>query len=130
MRIMELMNRWPSLMASALLFTMSMVDSPGKEPNSNDNIVKVSKEAIHSGRISTMLYGGFIELLDDLVPGMWAEMLNDRNFEGVKPANNWCYTGEPSICDREWEASETWTPDANQPSNGKRSAKITATPER
>ena len=51
-----------------------------------------------------MLYCGFVELLDDLVPGMWAEMLNDRCFEGVVPAASWCYyNGAPNLCDREWD---------------------------
>ena len=59
-------------------------------------MVKVLDKPLHSGRINPMIYGGFIELLDDLVPGMRAEMLNDRNFEGVEKAAWWCYyTGEP-----------------------------------
>jgi alpha-N-arabinofuranosidase len=74
-----------------------------------------------------MLYGGFIELLDDLVPGMWAEMLNDRGFEGVKP-NNWIYyTGEPNTCDRDWDKSDSWRYDTDQPFNGKQSARVTIT---
>ena len=35
----------------------------------------VLNKPLHSGRISPMLYSGFVELLDDVVPGMWAEML-------------------------------------------------------
>ncbi len=42
----------------------------GAEPS-----LKVFNRPLHSGRINPMLFGNFIELLDDLVPGMWAEML-------------------------------------------------------
>jgi alpha-N-arabinofuranosidase len=78
-----------------------------------------------------MLYGGFIELLDDLVPGMWAEMLNDRSFEGVQPAVFWCYsTGAPSVCDRQWERSDTWRLDTKEHVDGARSACLDARPSR
>jgi len=74
-----------------------------------------------------MLYGGFIELLDDLVPGMWAELLNDRAFEGVGRAVKWCYyTGVPNFCDRDWDVNNTWTYDTEKPFVGSRSAKLTA----
>ncbi len=89
------------------------------------SVVKVSSEPIHSGRITNMVYGGFIELLDDLVPGMWAEMLNDRGFEGVKPTNWFYYTGEPNTCDREWEMSDCCSYDTAEPFNGKQSVRIT-----
>ncbi len=76
-----------------------------------------------------MLFGNFIELLDDVVPGMWAELLNDRSFEGVVPAANWCYyDGSPDICDRAWDTNGTWTCDTENPFNGLRSAKLTAGP--
>ncbi len=74
-----------------------------------------------------MLYGGFIELLDDLVPGMWAEMLDDRSFEGVLPPSAWCYyNGVPNVCDRPWEPSETWSLDSTSPFDGERSARLVA----
>ena len=47
--------------------------------------VTVSSRPLHAGRVSPMLFGNFMELLDDLVPSMWAEMLNDRSFEGITP---------------------------------------------
>ena len=95
---------------------------PSKVPT-----LTVSAQPLHAGRISPMLYGGFIELLDDLVPGMWAEMLNDRNFEGVENARWWCYrTGEPNFCDRKWNESASWCYDATNPFNGTRSAKLAA----
>ncbi|MFA5816125.1 MAG: alpha-L-arabinofuranosidase C-terminal domain-containing protein, partial [Bacteroidales bacterium] len=127
MKIKESINRFSSLVATALLFIVTMADSYGKGPDTNDNVVKVSKEPIHSGRISPMIYGGFIELLDDLVPGMRAEMLNDRNFEGVEKASWWSYyTGEPNFCDQEWNKSATWSCDTLEPFNGAQSAKLTA----
>ena len=75
-----------------------------------------------AGRINPMLFGGFVELLDDLVPGMRAEMLNDRSFEGVTPRSNWCYyDGALNFCDREWEGAEY---DTKHPFNGKRCVKV------
>ncbi len=91
-----------------------------------DKPAKVSARPMHAGRISPMLFGGFIELLDDLVPGMWAEMLNDRGFDGVTPRASWCfYDGALDICDREWDASDTWSYYTNDPFNGTRSVKLT-----
>jgi alpha-L-arabinofuranosidase len=70
-----------------------------------------------------MLFGNFIELLDDLVPSMWAEMLNDRSFEGIAPRANWAYSdGAPNLCDRAWEKNDTWSLDTTRPFNGTRSA--------
>ena len=90
--------------------------------------VTVSSQPLHAGRISPLLFGNFIELLDDLVPGMWSEMLNDRSFEGVTRLSNWVYyDGQSDFCDREWDKTETWHLDTENPFNGSRSAKITAT---
>ncbi len=87
---------------------------------------KVSSRPMHSGHINPMLFGGFMELLDDLIPGMWAEMLNDRSFEGVTPRANWCYyDGAPNICDREWDKNGSWSYDAKAPFNGARSVRLT-----
>src|SRR5580700_2538667 len=66
---------------------------------SSTNVIEA--QPLHAGRIDPMLFGNFIELLDDLAPGMWAEMLNDRSFEGVAPAADWSYfDGKPDFCDR------------------------------
>ena len=74
-----------------------------------------------------MLFGNFVELLDDVVPSMWAEMLNDRSFEGVTRAANWSYyDGKPDFCDREWDQNSTWSRDTDNPFNGARSARLTA----
>jgi alpha-L-arabinofuranosidase len=87
----------------------------------------VHSQPLHTGRIDPMLFGNFIELLDDVVPGMWAELLNDRSFEGVVPAVNWCYyDGSPDICDRQWDTNATWSCDAENPFNGARTAKLRA----
>jgi alpha-L-arabinofuranosidase len=74
-----------------------------------------------------MLFGNFVELLDDLVPGMWAEMLNDRSFAGVTRAANWSYyDGKPDVCDRQWDRNLTWRYDTEDAFNGARSARLTA----
>lgn len=98
-----------------------------RETKTIEATAKVSFKPMHSGRISNLFYGGFIEHLDDLVPGMWAEMLNDRGFEGVVPRVDWCYyNGEANTCDREWEKNPTWSLDTGDTFNGNCSAKITA----
>ena len=87
--------------------------------------VLIHAQPLHAGRINPKLFGNFIELLDDVVPGMWAELLNDRSFEGVIPAANWCYyDGSPDICDRQWDTNSTWMLDTNHPFNGTRSARL------
>ncbi len=74
-----------------------------------------------------MLFGNFIELLDDLCPGMYAEMLNDRGFEGVRPPANWVYyDGSPTFCDRQWDRGTDWEIETKDPFNGPRCARITA----
>src|ERR1700722_8975276 len=84
-------------------------------------------EALEGAWIDPKLFGNFIELLDDVVPGMWAEMLNDRSFEGVTKLAPWCYyDGSPDICDREWDTNATWSYDTENPFNAKRSARLTA----
>jgi alpha-L-arabinofuranosidase len=89
--------------------------------------VVVQAKPLHAGKIDPKLFGNFIELLDDVVPGMWAELLNDRSFEGILPSANWCYyDGSLDICDRSWETNGTWSIDTQQPFNGKRCAKLTA----
>ncbi len=66
--------------------------------------VKVSSEALFNDTISPMIYGEFIEFLNDLLPGMWAEKIQDRSFEGIlqpnclwPPDDNWVYPRWHSI---------------------------------
>ena len=93
--------------------------------NAEVQTLKVSTQPINSGRISPMLYGSFMELWDDHVTGMWAQMLNDRGFEGVLKRVWWCYyLGEPNFCDREWDKNDTWTRDTVNPFNSTSSAKL------
>jgi alpha-N-arabinofuranosidase len=96
-------------------------------PQSGEVRLKVYSSPLHQGRISPMLYGGFVELLDDHVPGMWAEMLGDRGFEGVLPASNWDYfRGEPNLCDRAWDKSPDWSADTDRPFNDTQSCRLAA----
>ena len=84
----------------------------------------IHSQPLHAGRIDLKLFGNFIELLDDVAPGMWAEMLNDRSFEGVTKLANWCYyNGQPDFCDRQWDINSTWSYDTQHPFNGARSAR-------
>jgi alpha-L-arabinofuranosidase len=87
----------------------------------------VSSQPLNAGRVNPMLFGNFMELLDDLVPSMWAEMLNDRSFDGVTPRANWAYgDGALNMCDREWDKNGTWAYDTEQPFNGARCARLAA----
>lgn len=89
--------------------------------------VTVHARPLDAGRIEPRLFGNFVELLDDVVPGMWAELLNDRSFEGVLPAANWCYyDGSPDICDRQWDTNSTWCIDTANAFNGAKCACLTA----
>lgn len=60
--------------------------------------IRISSETLFDDTISPMIYGDFIEFLNDLLPGMWAEKIQDRCFEGVlqpnhvfPPGANWLY---------------------------------------
>jgi alpha-N-arabinofuranosidase len=87
----------------------------------------IRAEAISGGRVEPTLFGNFMELLDDVVPGSWAELLNDRSFAGVLPSADWVYyDGSLDICDRQWDTNSTWSYDAENPFNGKRCARLTA----
>jgi alpha-N-arabinofuranosidase len=98
----------------------------GAEPS-----LKVFNRPLQSGRINPMLFGNFIELLDDLVPGMWAEMLNDRGFEGVVPPAKWVYyDGSPTFCDRGWDKGVDWTLETTGAFNGPRCARVTGRDDR
>ncbi len=95
---------FPLVLAAMLLIMFAETGSCQVADNTNSTI-KILNKPLHSGRIDAKIYGGFIELLDDLVPGMRAEMLNDRNFEGVEKA--------------------AWSCDTMHPFNGARSARLT-----
>jgi len=96
-----------------------------------DAVLKISSKPLHDGRINPMLFGNFIELLDDLCPGMWAEMLNDRGFEGVIPPAKWVYyDGSPTFCDRGWDKGNDWSLETAGAFNGPRCARITGRDDR
>lgn len=107
------------------LLAAAVIHSSAEAPKA---AVAVSSRPLHAGRVDPMLFGNFMELLDDLVPSMWAEMLNDRSFEGVTQRANWAYgDGAPNVCDREWDRNETWTYDTTRPFNGARNVRLTST---
>jgi len=45
--------------------------------------IRVTSNPIFAGTISPFIYGEFVEFIDDLIPGMWAERIRDRSFEGL-----------------------------------------------
>jgi alpha-N-arabinofuranosidase len=109
--------------------------------------IAISSKALFEGEISPMIYGDFMEFLNDLISGMWAEKIQDKNFAGIlqpgcvyPPGANWVYprwkhfvSGQPKF-DR-WPDSHHDTEMANVTSNfeldtdnpfvGHQSAKIT-----
>jgi len=94
--------------------------------NSRVNVT-IRAEPLPGARIEPTLFGNFMELLEDVVPGSWAELLNDRSFAGVVPAADWVYyDGSLDICDRQWDTNATWSYDTDNPFNGKRCAKLAA----
>lgn len=112
--------------ASLIALFLGLVIAPVRSEAAAARVrIQVGSEPLHAGRISPMLYGGFVELLDDVVPGMWAEMLGDRGFEGILPTAKWCYfRGEPNLCDRDWDRSDGWGYDKERPFNGDQSARL------
>jgi alpha-L-arabinofuranosidase len=115
-------------LAAVLIFALSMPGPSvfaGPGAPAGEIVLKLRSESLHGGRIRPTLYGGFVELLDDLVPGMWAEMLGDRGFEGVLPTSTWDYfRGEPNLCDRDWDKSPDWSRDAARPLNDGQSCRL------
>ena len=45
--------------------------------------IRLSTELLYPEPLSPLIYGDFMEPLNDLLPGMWAEKLQDRCFEGL-----------------------------------------------
>ncbi len=111
-----------------------MATCPGGLPvtaTAEDVSFKISSSPRHNGRIDPKLFGNFVELLDDLAPGMWAELLNDRGFEGVVPAARWVYyDGSPTFCDRAWDKGEDWSVETEGAFNGPRCARISSRDDR
>jgi alpha-N-arabinofuranosidase len=108
--------------------------------------ILVSDAPLYDGLISPLIYGEFIEPLNDLLPGMWAEKVRDRSFEGVAqpaqvypPGQNWVYPrwqtftaaggqfdhwpSQPSELEM-LQAEATLTLDAEHPFVGKQSARV------
>jgi alpha-N-arabinofuranosidase len=50
-------------------------------------LIAVSADPLFDAPLSPLIYGDFIEFINDLIPGMWAEKLQDRSFEGVLQPN-------------------------------------------
>jgi alpha-L-arabinofuranosidase len=112
-------------------FLLAMIATPLGGATAEDVSFKVSSSPRHDGRIDPKIFGNFVELLDDLAPGMWAELLNDRGFEGVVPAARWVYyDGSSTFCDRVWDKSEDWSIEKKEAFNGPQCARISAREDR
>ena len=109
--------------------------------------ISVSNELLFNDLVSPLIYGEFIEPLNDLLPGMWAEKVRDRSFEGVlqpaqvyPPGQNWVYprwqTFSAAIAQFDhWpsqptelemvQAGASFTLDTEDPYVGRQSARVT-----
>ena len=128
MKIMAIQSMDSRRLLPAIAIWVSLVSS-GLRSEAADAVLKISNRPLHGslngGRISPMLFGNFVELLDDLCPGMWAEMLNDRGFEGVEPPAKWVYyDGSPTCCDRQWDGGKDWAIETAGVFNGPRCARL------
>jgi hypothetical protein len=58
------------------------------EPDRRAEVKAITIEAtpLRGERISPMIYGEFIEFINDMIPGMWADKLQDRSFAGFADA--------------------------------------------
>jgi len=121
------MKRAHAVVVSVIATSLAVSDYVLAEPI---HTAIIQAQPLHAGQINPRLFGNFIELLDDVVPGLWAEMLNDRSFEGVKRTVDAVYfDGSLGMCDREWDPNPTWTHDAERPFNGMGSARLIAAPK-
>lgn len=59
--------------------------------------LRITQEPVFAGEISPLIYGDFVEPINDLLPAMWAERLRDRSFEGCL---------QPRLL---WHPEEDWT---------------------
>jgi alpha-N-arabinofuranosidase len=66
-------------------------------------VITITKDLLYPERISPLIYGDFIEFINDLVPAMWADRLRDRAFAGpLQPVHTW-------PLDPDWSAP-SWRP--------------------
>ena len=78
-----------------------------------DHGIIIKNKPLHDGRISPFIYGDFIEFVDTLIPGMRAELVRNRAFEGVlTPADGRFYDmrldfKEDPWCETIYEAKAT-----------------------
>ncbi|MCC6444878.1 MAG: hypothetical protein IT210_15650 [Armatimonadetes bacterium] len=53
-------------------------------------IIRITDKLLYEDTISPFIYGDFMEPLNDLLPGMWAEKIEDRSFAGtLQPGQTW-----------------------------------------
>jgi alpha-N-arabinofuranosidase len=88
----------------------------------------ITREFLVDAEISPLQYGQFIEYLCDLVPGMWAEQLDDGSFEGLTPYK-FAFVRERDFRQRPWYPSGAvnradYVRDPADPVSGRVSQKI------
>lgn len=91
---------------------------------------RITPASATAPRISPLQYGQFIEYLCDLVPGMWADLLDDGSFEGITP-NAFVFLEETDWRMRPWYPCaavnrSVCEPDDTDQVQGRRSMRIHA----
>lgn len=125
MIIVLIRTHWPKPLLALVVFVFGAVSQLETYGSPTNAVITVTGQPLSNGRIDPKLFGNFMELLEDVVPGMWAEMLIGRSFEGVTPAADWSYyDGRPTICDRYWDTNLTWRYNRANPFNGERCAEL------
>jgi alpha-N-arabinofuranosidase len=113
--------------------------------------IEITAEPLYDAAISPLIYGDFVEFINDLITGMRSEKVQDRSFEGVAqpvhvwpPGERWdvprwapWVAGRPHFAG--WpdaparvemvRATARLTPDADRPFVGTRSARVTVEEE-
>jgi alpha-L-arabinofuranosidase len=65
--------------------------------------ITVSATPLRKERISPLIYGEFVEFLNQMIPGMWADKLQDRSFAGLTEPGG-LYRLELSFHGQVWRA--------------------------
>ena len=121
-------GRWLPL---SLVVGWTILAVAGTAACASDVPLKISPRPLHDGRINPMLFGNFIELLDDLVPGHVGRDAQRPRFRGSDPA------GQMGLLRRladllrpEWDKGDDWTIETTGAFNGPRCARITGRDDR
>src|SRR6266851_5246792 len=116
------------LAVPCLITFVCAVRSEDDRPQPSLPPITITREFLHSGEISPLQYGQFVEYLCNLVPGMWAEKSYDGSFEGLSPYK-FAFLKETDFREKPWYPSGAvnrakFSRDAEHPVSGSVCQKI------